>query len=929
MSDQETGTKKQKPSSAEQKKPISKNIMLYAGLGVGATVIVILLVVLLVTQLGGGYDKLGASNPSITHPDGLTFTITEGGPLQVRLDAVPRELALNGRVPRAFSGAMEALPSYLDLKSPLYTIDVKGGEAKVDIEVVIPNDSEPYQTLDLYRWDAEAGEWLFVPNQVDMMAGVVHTDEIVGNLAVFQTRSTTPLISTILEPGDSLNAAGAAVLNLVLPTGYQLQPDGSLVGAPAAGWQPGAGYAVTPVVAGDSASVTSMLYNPASLALHIEDLRMLTINSGYNGIALDYQGLSPTDREAFALFVSELADALHKSNKVLVVLLPQPTGGGTSWDTGGYDWRAIGAAADVVVIQDGIRPADYAANGPAFNMLTWAVGEVSRYKIHLASSVKSYDETNNVLISFEDAIAPLGVVTVSPALPEGSSAYQSGTQFTFNLSGALSEVGADQNTGAYTYTVTEETGPRRIWIVSANAVRARLDMFSNYNLGGMFLQSFGSPGNDSGLIQAITEFKVKNASSLPSQFEVEWTLTDASGASLTQRTGVGTPWAWRADFPGAYTVQGGVAGGQGNDRGAVGIQISDSGVEIAEAAATAAPVYVQPAAGAAATQTTPTVAEEQPAATEAPPAPVVGSAAVGGFELGGQTHTLGHPDAMRQAGMSWVKFQIKWVPGTDPSVAAGKVATAHSNGFKVLLSIPGPSYPSSIDYGAYISFLSGVASYGPDAIEVWNEMNLEREWPVGQISGSSYVTNMLAPAYNAIKSASPGTLVISGAPAPTGVNIEGKVMSDDQYLAQMRDAGAASYMDCVGVHYNEGIIAPSQTSGDPRDAFYSRYYYGMLNLYYGTLGKQVCFTELGYLTPEGYGALPANFAWAGNTTIAEQAAWLAEAAVLSGQSGKVRLMIVFNVDFDVWQADDPQAGYAIVRADGSCPACSSLGGVMH
>ncbi len=926
MSDQKTGTKKQKSSPAGQKKPgISKSVLLYAGLGVGATVIVVLLIVLLVTQLGGGgYEKLGAANPSMTHPDGLTFTITEGGPLQVRLDTTPRELALNGRVPRAFSGAMEALPSYLDLKSPLYTIDVKG-EAKVDIEIVIPNDSEPYQTLDLYRWDAEAGEWRFVPNQVDMMAGVIHTDIIVSNLAVFQTRSTTPLISTILEPGDSLNAASAAVLNLVMPTGYQLQSDGSLVGAPAAGWQPGAGYAVAPVVSGDSASISSMLYNPASLALHIEDLRMLTVNSGYNGITLDYQGLTPTDREAFAMFTSDLADALHESNKVLVVVLPQPAGGGASWDTGGYDWRAIGAVADAVVVQPGIRPADYSADGAAFNMLTWAVGEISRYKIHLASSVKSYDETNNTLISFEEAVAPLGVVTVSPALPEGAAAYQSGTQFSFNLSGDVSEVGADQNTGAYTYTVTEETGQRRIWIVSANAVRARLDMFSKYNLGGMFLRSFGSPGNDSGLIQAITEFKVKNASSLPSQFEVQWTLTDASGAFLTQQTSIGTPWAWRADFPGAYTVQGGIAGGQGNDRGAVGIQIADSGVEIAEEEEPA-PVIVQPQA--VATQTTPTPTEEAPA-TEAAPAPVVGTAAIGGFELGGQTHTLGHPDAMRQAGMTWVKFQIKWTPGTDPSVAAGKVATAHSNGFKVLLSIPGPSYPSSVDYGSYISFLGGVASYGPDAIEVWNEMNLDREWPAGQISGSSYVNNMLAPAYNAIKGASPGTLVISGAPAPTGVNIDGHVMSDDRYLAQMRDAGAASYMDCLGVHYNEGIIAPSQTSGDPRDAFYSRYYYGMLNLYYGTLGKQVCFTELGYLTPEGYGALPANFAWAGNTTIAEQAAWLAEAAVLSAQSGQVRLMIVFNVDFDVWQADDPQAGYAIIRADGSCPACSSLGSVMH
>ena len=69
------------------------------------------------------------------------------------------------------------------------------------------------------------------------------------------------------------------------------------------------------------------------------------------------------------------------------------------------------------------------------------------------------------------------------------------------------------------------------------------------------------------------------------------------------------------------------------------------------------------------------------------------------------------------------------------------------------------------------------------------------------------------------------------------------------------------------------------------------------------------------------------FGWAGDTSVAEQAQWLAEAASLSGNSGKVRLMIIFNVDFDYY-GSDPQAGYAIIRKDGSCPACQALGAVM-
>jgi len=104
----------------------------------------------------------------------------------------------------------------------------------------------------------------------------------------------------------------------------------------------------------------------------------------------------------------------------------------------------------------------------------------------------------------------------------------------------------------------------------------------------------------------------------------------------------------------------------------------------------------------------------------------------------------------------------------------------------------------------------------------------------------------------------------------------------------------------------------------------------MVNLYYGAFGgtRPLCFTELGYLTSEGFGSLPGAFGWAANTSLADQAQWLASTASMAGNSGQVRLMIVFNVDFTLYGAD-PQAGYAIVRPDGSCPACAALGSVVH
>lgn len=284
---------------------------------------------------------------------------------------------------------------------------------------------------------------------------------------------------------------------------------------------------------------------------------------------------------------------------------------------------------------------------------------------------------------------------------------------------------------------------------------------------------------------------------------------------------------------------------------------------------------------------------------------------------------------MKRAGMHWVKHQLQVNDGN----ASGLITQAHGGGFKILLSVVG-SRDALLQGGffdQYASYVGSVAAQGADAIEVWNEMNIDREWPTGKIDPALY-TQLLAKAYNAIKAAHSSTLVISGALAPTGAEGAfglGRVWNDDHYYAGMAAAGAGSYADCIGAHYNEGVVSANQTSGDPRDSYPTRYFATMLNRAAAPFGgKPVCFTELGYLSPEGYSSAPSGFEWGQNTSVAQQAAWLAQAAVKASGSGRVRLMIVFNVDFTYYGAD-PQAGYAMIRPGGGCPACDSLGQVVR
>lgn len=345
------------------------------------------------------------------------------------------------------------------------------------------------------------------------------------------------------------------------------------------------------------------------------------------------------------------------------------------------------------------------------------------------------------------------------------------------------------------------------------------------------------------------------------------------------------------------------------------------------------PVTVSaPPAGASASADNNTTSAESAADTLSAPPPVAAVqnlAPISGFGLGGHVSGFGSTTVayMQQAGMTWVKKQIRFTGGSG----SGLIAEAKSKGFRIVLGVVGDknqlNNPAYVD--SYVAFLASLAADGADAIEVWNEPNIDREWTPGQISPQAY-TNLLAASYNSIKAANPSTLVISGAPAPTGFfgGCSGNGCDDRPFIQGMAAAGAGRYMDCVGVHYNEGILPPTARSGDPRgnSGYYTRYFQPMIEVYSGAFGGTVplCFTEIGYLTPEGFGSLPGGFAWASNVTVAQQTAWLDQAVSIARNSGRVRLMIIWNVDFQ-GGGDDPMGGYAIIRPDGSCPACAALG----
>jgi spore germination protein YaaH len=859
------------------------------------------------------------------------------------------------------AAARAAIPPYLSLQSSVYDLQTTGtAPGKATFDVQIPANAANQDTLDVYGYEISTGRWSFLASQPNEAGTLTVEAEILPDrLALFQAAPPDPAVIVPVDITQSLADGAAQVATIVSPAGMQPTVDGRLVGSLAPGFNTSSGYRVMPVVrnfldprALDPDTVAAILNNSSVRRQHAQQLAAFAGGGNFSGVFIDYRSLPVEQRENFTALIRETKDAFRSTGLQLGVVVPAAENQEGAWQTGAYDWRAIGQYADYVQIDFGLDPQTFMP-GPdrlVEAMLRWSVGEVSRYKLIAGVDASSVRELNGdyTAVSYDDALADLGNVEVE-AETNASGITVPGSVITARLNGLTANPGLDTELQMpfVEYLNADETRSSLVWLMTGSALRARLDRFDQFGIGGVALEDLNASGLARDIFDALAGYKLQLPSGTQQdELTLRWRISDSNGLISEVDTGLNEPLTVTLEaVEGNFAVNVEVVNGVSSS--------VRSGAAVAQylPTATATPVPTEtPTLEPTETPTlAPIVPTEAPAATsvvpEVPSVPAGGGGAavnpgagsiVAGFEYGGHvtgTSSETAAGAMRQAGMTWMKVQVGYTPGKNPGDVAAQISDAHGRGFKILLGIVGT--PGDLAAGGagyiqgYASFLGGVAALGPDAIEVWNEPNLSREWPEGAISGANY-TSMLQQAYQAIKGSNGSVLVISAALAPTGAEAAypGQVVNDNNFLTQMVAAGALNSLDCVGVHYNEGIVPPDQSSGDPRgDNYYTRYFMPMMDTYWSITGgaKPLCFTELGYLTPEGFGALDPFFSWAQNVTVAQQSAWLARAISMASQSGRVRLLIVWNVDFSNYGAD-PMAGYAIVRPGGGCPACGAIAG---
>ncbi len=479
---------------------------------------------------------LNGDTPAITTPTGLTVALSDASrPLTFKIKVVDQAQYETQQVDEDLSAAQAAQPAQLVLRSPIYQLNACGQDPiPASIAVALPNGAQPDQTYDLYRWDGKAWSWLGA--YVDPASGTVsaQVEGLPNNVALFQSTSTAPAVSAQVHPGQKLTAGAADTLTEAFIMGWTLADDGAVVAT--AGELPDTGKAkLYPVVQSlEAAPVQNILASEESTTTHLDKLGELAARKNFAGLAIDYRGLPAEDRSAFTNFIRQLAARLHAQNKVLAVVLPAPAiDQNGAPDTAGYDWIAIGNAADIVQADFGQDPANYLKGRAGYALVDWVPSQIARYKFQPIYSVASLATQNGatVEIPFAEAIKPIGQFTFT-----NSISITPGSLVTLTMANPtqVSDFGYDDTTQTYRFKYVDNGQPREVVVKTARTLARQLELLLPRHMRGAVITGLEGDVEQASLAQTLKGYRQQAVpQGLPTPLDMQWQIALSNGQVIT------------------------------------------------------------------------------------------------------------------------------------------------------------------------------------------------------------------------------------------------------------------------------------------------------------------------------------------------------------------------------------------------------------
>jgi len=545
--------------------PGGRNRILVIGLAVIIVVLVIAGLWLILRSsplrlITGGCKTLSAKNPTLDNSDGLSVSLDPSakGTLAIKLASFQSD-----NLPNDLKTALKSLPKGYSAKGPVFQIAACGTpDVPSTVSVLIPQDADQPESLDLLTWNGKNWTWFGGHVDTDNNTIVAQVTKVPQNVVVAQSAATPSVIASTMPANGNAASEGLQLVTMVFVPGLLPADDGGVNGDPAALPRPPDDTTAAQYVAirnwarpgrFNAGMVSDMLADAKVRQTHVKVVTNLLPKSRYAGVEIDYRGLTADDRAAFADLITQLSDSLHKINKKLVVAVPAPApqDDGT-WDTAGYDWQAIGAAADMVLVDLPIDPAAYGKSS-AEALVRWITGEVSRAKLILGLTSLSVDQAGKdiALVSFDQALKPLGNVKG----PDGSVA--AGAAVSVTLDGGVQDLTFDNALKAYRYTYNANNQAHTVVLGSGGSLATRLNWALKYRVRGVAINGLLDAGNDLAVFAAMQQY-TSQTQPTDAGPQITWT---AQGTPVATSPLTKTQIVWSAPAnPGTYTLGASIAG---------------------------------------------------------------------------------------------------------------------------------------------------------------------------------------------------------------------------------------------------------------------------------------------------------------------------------------------------------------------------------
>lgn len=210
----------------------------------------------------------------------------------------------------------------------------------------------------------------------------------------------------------------------------------------------------------------------------IANLLALAQQGRFDGVNIDFEGLFPTDRAAFSVFITDLAAALHAGGFKLAISVPAKTTD-NQYDTWSwpFDYASLGRDADLIQMMTYDENGPWGSPGPVSGSdwveacIQYAVTVISRSKLLIGLPAYGYDwdgadASNDSEFSWKDVLA---LLTRTGATPQW-----------------------DATSSSPYITYRDASGHDHVaWYENARSITAKTKLVNRYGIAGISMWSLG------------------------------------------------------------------------------------------------------------------------------------------------------------------------------------------------------------------------------------------------------------------------------------------------------------------------------------------------------------------------------------------------------------------------------------------------------